>query len=717
MTIQGVYHRTYEEFNSGKKIFCLKKTNITEFDKENPYVKCEGEILHKEAGLPLELEGTYNTITKTFEVDNYNIKTNTKDDIIAFLSMKNITKLGNQKIERIAKVCSNDLFGYIKSHMNAIDDFCNDGIDAQTAEEVVILVSKINEIESIYRYIKKCKGNISKVEYIYNKYGQNSLKMLKSNPYSLLYAGLSFEECELLANSLSIPYFDEKRVHALVNYVLDLNENRGNTKIEINTFFNFIKKIETRQNLYNTNEWIIANELLDNNCYLLSEESDGIYLYKKKTYEYESEIVSHLIRLNKGTVLEPVKKVTIKELENYCQISYSDKQKEAIQLLDTPGVKIITGGPGTGKTTTLNGILTKYELEHPNSKILLCAPTGCASKRMQESTGRAALTIHKALDIRPYMDDEFIAMIKTLEVDCIIIDECSMVDTEMFSILIKSIKNNTQLLLIGDKDQLSSVGCGNVFGDLLESNYITSCELDVNYRQGQNNSIIYNANQINKGNTSLKTDKQTIIRRHKTEKEMLEDIVNTYLDMYDAAHPQDTKIYTLTRKKYLTSSISLNNLIKEHLNPINNNPYFYANGYTFTENDLIIMNRNNYEKGYYNGDQGVITDIYIHGFTKKITIEIDGNEIELTNKDLKDIELAYAITTHKSQGAECKNAIIVVPENPIVLLSRKIIYVATTRAKKKNIIITQKKALETAINNKYDKARSTGLNEKIQKIM
>ena len=308
-------------------------------------------------------------------------------------------------------------------------------------------------------------------------------------------------------------------------------------------------------------------------------------------------------------------------------------------------------------------------------------------------------------------------MVKELDYACIIVDECSFLDTENFSIFLKCVKTGTRILLVGDKDQLPSVRYGNIFEDLINSGTLEVCRLDVNYRQmtpeEAENSIISNAIKINRGDTFLIQDEKTEIIREKDALKITDKVLELYERLYDKNDADSVKCYTLTKKKYTTSSRTLNNLIKERINPVGDRPYFYSNGYLFSEGDLVMMNRNNYEKGYINGDVGRLVVVNVKGFEKEVVVEIDDEEIQLSNKNLQDLELGYAITTHKAQGAECKNAILVFPKEPNIMLVRKILYVAATRAKKKNYIITEGNAIECAIKNDKKCKRNTGLLKKL----
>lgn len=708
-TVYGTYYRTLQD--GYNKAFVLYVTDITGFLIGSPYLNCEGVILHKVAGLPLKLNGRYSKTRKTFFVEDYEIITRTENDVVNLLSRFEIKKSDAKKI---ARESSNNIFEYFKD--NAVIQKLQDiGISQNDAETVYMWCNQVNDYEAIYRYIKGIDGDLAAVDKIYNKYGHIGADVLKENPYMLLYAGFSFADCESLAKRNGIEYFSDERIHALVRYIIESDQNAGNARINIQDIITRADRLERKQGLYKTDPIFILAEL-SKHGYVLRKEDDVIYVYTKQTYTEEVQIISAVKRLCSAPKGKYTGSLSISELESMCGITYGKSQRETLFLLDTPGIKVLTGGPGTGKTTTLNGILTKYIFEHPDGKILLCAPTGCAAKRITESTGMTAFTIHKALDIRPFNEDKMIANREILDYDCVVVDESSMIDMSMFAMLVSALKTGTTLLLVGDKDQLESVGYGDVLNNVIGCGQIEVKSLDVNYRQGENNSIIMNAQKINHSVTSLLFDEKSRLIRKKSEKDMISDIVSLYVKYFDANDPNSVKIYTPTRKDKLTSSTNLNNVIKKIVNPVDGKSVT-ANGFTFSAGDFVMMRKNNYDAGYMNGDVGIIRSVDVRGYTKRITVAIDNNLIEITNATLSDMELAYAQTIHKAQGSECRCAIIVLPEEPRIMLTKKLVYVAATRAKKINYFISENNALEQAIRSRHATVRNTGLTEKLKNAL
>lgn len=705
--IYGAYHRKISA-TSGKHEFILYKMRKTPFEPDSPYVRCRGNVGIEIKHVPIELSGHYDAKRAIFIVEDYEIKTLQQNDIEYFLKKINLPKLGNAKIKLIAEnVKDKNIFSQ-ENNKQALKESLLSKVDEEILENISSYIEKVLNADAVYKKIEQYGGTLKNTNNILNKYGTSTLDIISKNPYVLLYtANMSFTQCDQIAKKNGMEACDKKRIKALVEYILKRNEANGNSRISYDNLCNNVQWFE-KDSCYKTDEIFIAAELLNEYAYRVVEEDNDIYVYRRDTYMNEVTIAKKIKQLNAPLPPNRERQMSIEKLEQLCGIVYADKQREAIKLSDTNGVKIITGGPGTGKTTTLNGLLRKYEYEHPNSKVLLCAPTGCAAKRMEEATGRQASTIHKALDIRPYMEEEFIAMTDILDYDCIVVDEFSMAGEFIVSLLLKSIRVGTLVILIGDKDQLPSVDYGNVLSDLIQSGIVDVVELNVNYRQGKANSILENAQKINEGRCYLRQDNKTIIRNHNSEAALIEDAIETYVSLFDPKDKNAVKLFTTTKKKYDAGSVSINNKIKEKINGNSNNS-FWANGYEFSENDIIIMNRNNYKKGYLNGDTGYIDKIEIKGFDKKVSVIIDDEEIVLTNQDLQDMELGYAITTHKSQGTECKKAIILLPKQPKGMLLRQLVYVAVTRAKEQNYIMTEQNSLQYAIKNVLSKKRQTGL--------
>lgn len=394
----------------------------------------------------------------------------------------------------------------------------------------------------------------------------------------------------------------------------------------------------------------------------------------------------------------------IEKIENEIGIKYASSQKEAFNVLKKSGIKIITGGPGTGKTTLLNGCIKCYAEMYPSAQIKLFAPTGCAAEKMQQSTGYEATTAHKMLRMQKYDLFKFAEIRpEKIQADLFIMDESSMADIYMFRYLLCAIPNGATILLLGDSDQLPSVDAGNVLYDLINSGKIEYYKLDTVFRQKGENLIVSNAKAVINGNPDLKTDKNFRIISFEDEIGMINE-----LDKIAKNAKKDFQIFTPSRRsKFATGTVSLNK--KFHAIKKEADIEARYGEYIFSVNDKVIFNMNNYEKGYYNGEKGVITDVQILMGTAHVTVQTETGPINLSGIELADIELGYAITAHKAQGSECDNALIFVPLKPQNMLQRNLLYVEITRAKKQVVMLVEKDALKKCINNANMDKRDTGL--------
>lgn len=394
--------------------------------------------------------------------------------------------------------------------------------------------------------------------------------------------------------------------------------------------------------------------------------------------------------------MEPFRGELVEEAQKVCGIRYGRQQRKAFnKLLLTRGVKILTGGPGTGKTSTINGMLHAYEIMHPDHIIRLCAPTGRAAQRMSESTGRTAVTIHRLLDYQPdglganYRNEK-----NPVDADLVVVDEMSMADIRLFDMLLAALKTGTKLILVGDVNQLESVGAGSVLNDLMGTSdlFIEKNRLTEVFRQKGGSPIIDNSQKINEGNIHLHECEDFQIIHTKCEEETLEQTKSLMQKLYNKDNPFETQILCPSRKGEAGIE-NCNTVLQDLLNP-GKQSLTYGNT-KFCVNDKIIMMKNNYssQDGYFNGDIGIVKELG----KGKMVADIRGEMVNLCRDALDDVQLAYGMTIHKSQGSEFKNAIVVMPSEPANMLVRNLLYTGVTRAKKRVFIINEGSAMECAI--------------------
>ena len=331
---------------------------------------------------------------------------------------------------------------------------------------------------------------------------------------------------------------------------------------------------------------------------------------------------------------------------------------------------------------------------------------------MSECTGRKATTIHKLLNIRPF-ESKTGAYSKKLTADMIVVDESSMIDTFIMSRLLSSVKSGALLILLGDKDQLPSVSAGNVFEDILSSGLVETCYLTSVFRQDSRSLIIENSHKVLNGDSRVKCDKTFKIREFSSEADMIVAARNVAAQCIDKEY--GFKLYTPSKnRKFASGTIQMNRILQSLYHHGEADHVSYGQ-YDYMVGDKVLFNRNNYEKGYFNGQEGIIRDIQTHNNTVHVSIETDEGRISLAGLELSDIELAYAMTAHKSQGSECDNAIILIPKEPASLLKNRLLYVEITRARHGVLILCEKGALQAAVGRRGQIIRNTGLRELLKR--
>lgn len=670
---------------------------------------CEGIVQYVAKNAPVSITGSFvqnreNRILKTTSIV---LSGHDKTSTIKYLSGPQFFNAGEKTIEKLLGKTADDIFLYVR---NGSEE--NNTSFTETECKIIEHIKSDIAFEQLHSLIVKAGGSYHSSIKLFHKYGVSAADVLYSNPYVLIQADTDYNICERLAAEYKIESCDKRRVRGIVRYAMNNNRGNGNTTIRFHELCKIIHNIEKKAGFgYYTEPLFIAEEIMSDS-YVLEKRKDDIYVYLKDDYFAECQIVENIKRLSVSAVkyTETVSDVDCLQNNN---IRYSKEQLEVINATSKSGVMILTGDPGTGKTTTISGIIKKYEYEHPKHKIILCAPTARAARRMNETTGKPALTIHKLLDIRPY--ENILSSGKKIEADCIIVDECSMIDTVLMARLLACAKNGAMVILSGDKNQLASVNPGNVFADMLESGVIKHYHLSNIYRQSKRSLIVENSKKVIEGDHNLETDRTFIIKRFKEEKDIVNYAVAT-VEKCMRKNISDFKIFTPARKsKFLCATINVNHAVKS-ITPYDMEASVSYGHNTFSVGDTIIFNKNNYDAGYVNGQDGIITDIQKHSGMCRIAIKSDDCLIQITGAELDDLDLGYALTAHKSQGGECEHAIIMVPKQPFSMLKRQLLYVEITRARKSIMILSEDDALEIAISNYGIIKRETGLLYKLKQI-
>ena len=586
-------------------------------------------------------------------------------------------------------------------------------IHEKAAKNIVTYIKENQAKTTLFSLLSKFGPAYGLTERIFKQYGENCLLQLMTNPYDVgMRFGMDFGVCDYIAKMRGEKFSDDpKRMTAAAFAVLTKNISDGDCR------YPFRDGVSKARHLLSTardsaahfapSGALIANALMAHNDNLILEDDQ---MYTRQLYWQEvrtAYAIRRIIRSGQKADCDPEELCTY--AESVCGVKYAEQQREAFQMFRHGGLCVLTGGPGTGKTTVVKGLLTAYEKLFPDNTIRLCAPTGRASQRMKEATEREACTVHRLIEYRPY-GDSFSCKCESdpIEADLIVVDESSMISIDMAELLFSAIKSGTMVLLVGDTAQLPSVGPGNVLADIIRSGVVPVCALTKTHRQGAGSPIIENAKRINAGEHRLMQNKDFSIMEL-DEAHLQKAIRNYYIQYHKDNDPFAVQILCTTRKDPINGCHSLSKMIQKEVNPRTDKGIRYGD-VTYHIGDKVMMTRNNYEIGYFNGDVGLIRSINNY----EVTVEINGEMIRVPTSLLEDMELAYASTIHKSQGSEYGVVIVVLPNKPISMLQRNILYTAITRAKQRVILISTEQTIFTCVNTLTSVQRKTHLCERLR---
>ena len=638
-----------------------------------------------------------------------------KDGIVTFLSSDMFKGIGEAKAKKIYEVLGEKTIDTIIHEPEKLDN-----IKGLTKKNVQVLHEKLLEYEdSIDTIIKLNEYGFTNKDSssLYNKYKTKVLEIIDNNVYDLVDEEFIYKKIDVLALKHGYKHMDKRRIKATILYVFDEVINAlGDTYLLYNEIYSYLNRA-----ILSNVDFLLFEECVNE---LITEEKlvlDSDKYYIKKMYEAEKNICKRLVYLNNQKE-ENIKKlnVTVNAIENGNQITFNIKQQEAITNAFKYHFEIITGGPGTGKTTIIKSIVNMYQEFYKKSKnemleeITLLAPTGRAAKRITETVGIKASTIHRFLKWNKETNKFKVNEHNKVDTKLVIIDEASMVDTYLFDSLLKGLYYDTKIILVGDYNQLPSVGSGQILKDLIESEMFNVVELSELYRQKENSNIITFAYDINSGTydnsifnkeddlTFIETDSYNLIDK-------FSELCYTYRD-YNA----NDIIILAPMYKTINGIDNLNLVAREIFNPMDEDKEEMMIGDTlYREFDKVIELVNMPDDDVYNGDIGIICEIDKHN--NEIYVDYDGNIVKYNKSNFNNFRLGYVTSIHKSQGSEFKVVIMIILNEYNRMLYRKLLYTGVTRAKKNLYILGEEKAINRAIDNNIINDRKTTLLEFIKK--
>jgi exodeoxyribonuclease V alpha subunit len=699
-TISGTFIKQYKDG------FIMLRSN-------GEFITCAKIPLDIKKGTPLLVNGSFDAISNDkFSAESFSLDCGNRTAIIKFLSGRSFKGIGKSKAGKVydklmSLASSKSLADFTFFSIQELTDILNDmKIDAPTQTAVIPALLGVQTRNKIYGKISAYGGTYGDVEKIYHISGEYSLETLKHDPYSGVAYDLPFFVCDNIAYSEGIAADDERRINALMTDVSAKISNSGSCCGKLKTVVKLAELIQKKSAFPVLSNEKVALSLMNSDKFIISESAEyGILVYPKECYYTEIAIAAEIKRL-----INSAEKL---EYKGYRGASNLDKDQFAAmdKFMVETGIKILTGGPGTGKTTTIKEFINEYQKLCPKNVIRLCAPTGRAAVKISESTNNLykASTVHKLLGIRVIKDDFRFTYNKKkpLPKGLYIADEMSMEDESMFLKLLCAIPNGSMLILSGDPGQLPSVSSGTVLYDLIKSGIIPCVTLTTIHRQGQGCSIIENYYKIKNGQADLKYDKDFRIFNSDSNEQIMSAILNLY--QKSQVNKSDLQILTFMNKGYLGKD-NINETISRFRNT--DKKYYFRNT-KYAVGDKIMMMANNYAKGYFNGDVGTITGTTNDGVMASF---YDGVRT-INYEDFSHMDHSWACTVHKSQGSEYDFAIIVVDDSCSKMLYNAIILTAVTRAKKAVYILNKNNALNTAITSFHENERVTGLTEMLKKTM
>lgn len=686
--------------------------NIIVVDTFDSDITCVGTMPFFDEGDNIEVIGDLIYHDKYGEQINVSsiklLKPSGRDAIVTYLASANIKGIGKKTASQIYNKFGDEAIDIVYNKPEKLKSI--PGIGKKKIEDIILTTEETKASKNTMLYLQGLNISYNLAMKIYKLYGEDTIDIVKTNPYRLVddISGVGFTMADNIARNMQISSNSSFRISAGISHTLSYeSEFNGHTTIKKDFLINKVVSLLKVQ--ANDVEDQIQKDSLAGKLYIVLIK-DTEFVYKKSLYKAEKYIAMTLKQKKDSEYIFDVK------IDEDLSV-FSDEQQLAIHQAFENMLMVITGGPGTGKTTIINAI--KKILTNNDLSYAMLAPTGRAAKRIQESTGDEAYTIHRLLGIKP---DEVIAEYNEenpIDKDYIIVDEMSMVDVYLMKSLLSAISPTTALIMVGDSNQLPSVGPGNVLADIINTD-IKTIRLKKIFRQGLKSNIIVNAHKINNGEYPILNESEKdfffIEANRNNFNNVLANLVNERLPkFYGLDKIKDIQILCPS-KKTDWGATSINNNIQNILNPSKKSLKIYDREYKL--NDKVMQVRNNYDltaenaltsgEGVYNGDIGFINAI--DKDDEKLEVEFyDGSIVTYKKEDIKDLDLSYAITIHKSQGSEFDCVIIPMMQVAPMLLTRNLLYTGVTRAKKLVVLVGEKRIIKKMVDNNTSNKRYTNL--------
>lgn len=732
-TITGfVEHIVYRNEENGYTVLNLASN-------EEDEVTCVGVFQMISEGESLELTGEYTvhpSYGPQFKVQQYSIKA--PEDIASierYLGSGAIKGVGAALAARIVRKFKEDTFRIIEEEPERLAEI--KGISERKAQEIAQQTEEKRELRQAMIFLQNYGISLSLAVKIYQTYQLDMYRIIQENPYRMAedVTGVGFKIADEIAHRVGIHLDSDFRIRSGIMYVLQQASLEGHTYLP--------EELLTRRacELLGVDASGVEKHYMDmaiDRKLILKQSEAEVQMYASTFYYMELNVAVMLRELNvKYDFSETAVEQRIRKIEQLSELELDEMQRTAVKEAVRSGLLVITGGPGTGKTTTINTIIQYFESE--GMDIALAAPTGRAAKRMSETTGYEAKTIHRLLELSGGMDEHagFERNEQNpLETDVIIIDEMSMVDITLMHNLLKAVVAGTRLILVGDVNQLPSVGPGCVLKDIIDSHACNVVRLNRIFRQASESDIIVNAHKINRGEpVSLDNKSRDFFFLKRYDANVIISIciqlIRQKLPKYVNASPFDIQVLTPMRKGLLGVE-RLNTILQQYLNPPDGKKAEREHGQTiFRVGDKVMQIKNNYQAeweirsrynipiekglGVFNGDMGIVREI--NSFSETLTVEYEERRmVEYPFKELDQLDLAYAITIHKSQGSEYPAVIIPLLTGPRMLMNRNLLYTAVTRARKCVTLVGDEKAFYNMEANVNEQKRYSGLRDRLEEL-